>query len=112
MNKIQIALCTLAGKMKPGMVQNIMARLGSPSPVMFKKIQAICAKIIGVCAVWTGCDQSGLIPAFKGKDALSLCIGAIGTICIGIGGGAALLTTDPNLVSPEVKDAIKNELPQ
>lgn len=103
---IKVLLCTIASKMDESFVQNIIARLGSKSPAMFVKIQKICLKIVGVTATYTTLDQSGVIPAFPNKVVYSAIIGAIGVLCLGIGGGASLPTTDPKLISPEVKDKI------
>lgn len=106
---IKNLLCTIASKMDESTVQNILARLGSKSPALFVRIQKVCLKIVGITGLWTTADQMGVIPAFQNKVIVSAIIGAIGVLALGIGGGASLPTTDPKLISQEVKNKVIDE---
>jgi hypothetical protein len=103
-------LLVLAKKMQPSIVQNIIGRLGSDTPKLFKAIQNYCAIIIVVLTAALGAIQGGeiTVPHSIGISfALTFLIALFG----GIGGASALPTSDLKYVSPEIIEKVCSPAP-
>ena len=101
-------LCILATKMQPGLVQNIIGRLGSKSPKLFITIQKNCAVIISALTAVLGAVETDTIQV-PHKTAVLIVLGFFIALFTGIGGGAALTTTDTKYIAPDVKEKVINE---
>lgn len=102
-------LCIIATRMEPGLVQNIIGRLGSKSPALFVTIQKYSATVIGVLGIVIGAMETHQIPDFANENYVVYGLSFLAAIFTGIGGGASLATTDPKLIGGDVKGVIVNE---
>lgn len=95
-------------------IKCLLKRVKSKSPALFVKIQWICGIIAAVCAVIIAAANVGFL-SFLSPHAYNnmlIVVNAIGAGLTGCGIVAALPSTDPDLVSKEVKDAILNQAVQ
>lgn len=95
-------------------VKLLIKRIRSKSPALFVKIQWICGIIAALCAFILMLAKGGLfsfMPAQEYNNMLVV-INSIGAALTGCGIVATLPSTDPNLVSQELKDAILNQAVQ
>jgi hypothetical protein len=101
-------LTLIAHKLPPSMVQNIIGRLGSKTPDLFKRVQRYSATGIAVCTTVLG------ILSMEGIDlphehVISTALTYVLAIFVGIGGAAALPTTDPKYIGSDVKGEVIHE---
>jgi hypothetical protein len=92
-------------------IRMLLKRWQSRSPALFRKIQWVSGIAASLWAVVIALDQAGLF-AFMSATAhtrMVVVVTAIGSMLSGAGFVAKLPSTDPSLVSQEVKDAILNE---
>ena len=99
-------LCIIANKMAPSFAQSIIARLASKTPKTYILMQNYSASIIAIIGISITAIETHQIPDFKYESAVVYILGLIAAIFAGIGGAAATTTTDPKLISPEVKEKI------
>ena len=101
-------LTLIAAKLPPSMVQNIIGRLGSKTPELFKRVQRYSATVIAFCTTMLG------ILSMEGVDLpheaqISTVLTYVLAIFVGIGGAAALPTTDPKYIGGDVKGEVIHE---
>ncbi len=98
--------CIIATKMQPSLVQNIIGRLGSKTPKLFRLIQLYSAIIIAVLVAAYEALSTHQVPDFPHEQLACNVLQFAIALFTGIGGAAALPTTDPKFVSPDVKDKV------
>lgn len=102
-------LCIIATRMEPGLIQNIIARLGSNSPALFVTIQKYAVVISSILGIILGSMVTHKIPDFRYENYAIMADKFLIALFLGIGGGAALPTTDPKLIGGDVKGVVINE---
>ncbi len=92
-------------------IKMLLKRLNSKSPALFVKIQWFCGVVAAFCAAIIAGAQAGFfsfMPTVEYNNML-IVVNSIGVALTACGIVAKLPSTDPELVSQEVKDAILNK---
>lgn len=88
---------SIASKMEPGIIQNIIARLASKTPKMFKMLQLYCGGIALVLATTIGVLTNHQIPDFNHEGLVITVLQFLAALIAGIAASCSLHTEDSSL---------------
>lgn len=89
--------CKIAAKMQPGIVQNIISRLASKTPKMFKILQLQAAGIAIVIAAVIEALETHQVPDFKYEAIVLVILKFLAAVIAGIAASCSLHTEDSSL---------------
>lgn len=88
---------TIAAKMEPGIIQNLLARIASKTPKMFADMQLYGVAIAGILAIIIEAMQKHTVPDFSGEDMVILGLKFFSAMLIAAAGSLSLHTEDSSL---------------
>ena len=87
-------LFNLASKLEPSIIQNILLRLSSSTPKMFKLLQVYSVGLAAILGVIMEVLTNHEIPDFKYENLVIMALKGIALVIAGAGASMSLHTTD------------------